>query len=733
MLYYLIAAVLVLHTLFWGVGLSWLVLPRVWRRWWWALAPGCGLALQSAVVWLGAHTPLAGTNAYADWSELLPFGLLAAAVLRRGGPVIQMRLRAAWSGRGVVFLAVFAGGLLLWPMAQRGGWTLTSSSLGSCDQADYAAGARVLQEFSRDDHTGFLGLPEVTQVRSAEYFFDFWLRLNHFTPSALLAHNGAVFDLQPFQLVSLTGAVMLLLNAPLVLLLARVAGGLRGPAGLIPTALYLFSPLGAYAVHHGALGQLYAAHGIALLTLAVLGAGASAYRGGRAGVWAWAPLVLMGIWLLAGSYNFILTVALAPAGAWLLAEWWTRRDWRGTARVAGMVLAMLAAAAVLFWGRFDGLIERFRLFGQYNFGWPVPLLSPEGWFGMLRDTELHAWPRAVRLVLSGLTVGVWLTGVILLWRRQRDRALAAGALVLPVLAGWGLLVWEARTRANASYDAFKLFSVFYPELLAGLTCWLGAAWPARQIWLRRAGLALVALVLILNGRAAGLFARKMAAPPLRVERNLLEVRRLERMPRVTSLNLRIDDFWSRLWANALLLRKPQYFPVHTYEGRLNTALKGEWDLSDSLLRSAPVREADYINLNAQFHAVRVQAPGRVDLAFGTGWHAQETENGNRWRWSAGPAAIMVTNPGGRPLPVSLILRVRGLQPGRFQLELGDARLGGPRVLNGNLQRLEFKNVVLPPGASTLILSTDQAAARAAENDPRLLAVALYELTVQAGP
>lgn len=731
MLYYLIAAVLMMHSAFWGAGLSWLVLPRVWRRWWWALAPGCGFALQSAVVWFAAHTPLAGTNAYAGWSELLPLGLLVIAFVRQGGPAIQSRLRSVWTARGVVLLGVLAGGVLLWPMTQRGGWTLTSTSLGSCDQADYATGARVLREFSKDDRTGFLGQSEVTKVGTAENFFDFWLRLNHFTPSALLAHNGAVLDLTAYQLVSVTAAVLLLLNAPLVMLLARITVGLRGSTGLIPVALYLFSPLGAYAVHHGALGQLYAAQGIALLTLAMFGAGRAAVRGRP--VWAWAPLVLLACWILAGSYNFILTVAFVPAGGWLLTEIWARRDWRGPARVAAMVLAMLATCAVLFWGRFDGLIERFRLFEQYDFGWPVPLLSPEGWFGMLRDPELHAWPRAVRLILSGLTVAVWLAGVGLLWRRARDAALAAIALVLPVLAGWGLLVWEARTRANASYDAFKLFSVFYPGLLVGLTCWLAVVWPARQTWLRRGGLVLVALVLVLNGRAAGLFAQKMAAAPLRVGRGLIDLRRLEHMPRITSLNMRIDSFWSRLWANYFLLRKPQYFSVHTYEGRLNTELKGEWDLSDGLLRSLPARDADFVLLNDQFHAVRVKAPGRVELAFGAGWHAREGLGLNRWRWSTQRGEITVFNPSARPLRVRLTMRVQSLQPDQLQLELNGLPVGDTRALNGTIQPLIFPRITLPPGRSVLALQTEQTPARGLAQDPRLLAVALYGLTVQAEP
>ncbi|MDB6115059.1 MAG: hypothetical protein JWQ62_2004, partial [Lacunisphaera sp.] len=210
MLYYLTAAGLIAHTYFWGLGFAGLALPRVWRRGWWVFAPALGLALQSAVVWVGAHTAAVGTEAYARWSELLPFTLIVLAVRRGRGPA---KSRAAL---GVLAIAAAAGWMLVSPMTQPGRG-LTASSLGSCDHADYAAGARVFQEFSRDDRTGFMGLPEVTRVRSADYFFDFWLRLNHFTPSALLAHNAAVFGVESYRLISVTAAVLVLLNLPLVL------------------------------------------------------------------------------------------------------------------------------------------------------------------------------------------------------------------------------------------------------------------------------------------------------------------------------------------------------------------------------------------------------------------------------------------------------------------------------------------------------------------------------------
>src|SRR4051812_5294762 len=94
MLYYLTAAGLIAHTIYWGLGLAWLAVPRVWRRWWWALAPGLGIALQSAVVWLGAHTSVAGTNSYAIASELLPLALLALAA-RPGWRNVRTRWQAA--------------------------------------------------------------------------------------------------------------------------------------------------------------------------------------------------------------------------------------------------------------------------------------------------------------------------------------------------------------------------------------------------------------------------------------------------------------------------------------------------------------------------------------------------------------------------------------------------------------------------------------------------------------
>lgn len=723
MWFYLLAAGLLLHTYFWGAGLALLAVPRAWRRWWWVFAPGFGVALQSAVVWAGAHSSLAGTRAYAWPSELLPLALLAIAVWTQRRT--WQKFFVSWrSFLAVAVISLVAGWMLLSPMAtaSRG---LTSLSLGSCDHADYAAGARVLQEFSHADRTGFMGLPEVTRVRSADYFFDVWLRMNHFTPAALVAHHGVVLDARPAEMISVLAVVLALLDLPLMMFMARRLLGLRGIPLLILTAIYAFSPLQTYAVQAGALGQLLAAHGLAFLTLAALAA-ADLRR-----PWIFAPIVLAAVWILAGSYNFILAVGFAPAAAGLLALAWHRRDWRGPARVGVMLAAMVAVCAAMFWGRFDGLIERFSLFQQHDFGWPVPLLSPEGWVGLVSEPTLRGWPSLVRVVLGCVALVGWLGGVVWLWRRNPKTALTALALTLPVLGGWGILAWESNTRPNASYDAYKLLSVFQPGLLAGLFCGLVAAQRSSRTANVLASTC-AGLVLFWNVALAAESRGQFAHAPLQVTPQLRDLSQLENNPRVESLNMRIDDFWARLWANALLLKKPQYFLTHSYEGRLNTPLRGTWDLRDTPLRTLPFAAEDFIIVNARFDAVRVGAPGRMVAEFAASdWQREETDRNQRWRWADERARIWITNPSDQTVVATLRLKVRAITPRTLRIMRVDAVLHEEK-LNSTVQELVLASIELPPGISPVdLVSLEPTASSSVINDERSLSVALYNFELRA--
>jgi hypothetical protein len=749
---------LLLHIIFWGVGLALLLTPRRWERYALLFAPSAGLAFQSAVVWWGAMLDFSGTDSYAMASELLPLLLLVAGAWRMGRRKcreVAAGLRKSvgvWLAMGVVLSA------LLYPMAHASR-TLTTSSLGSCDAADYAAGARVFQEFARSERGGFIGLSEVVRVGTTDNFFDFWMRLNHFTPSALVAFNNSIFTLEVHETVGVMTAVFVSLTLPMVFWLARA--GLRlGPAGAVAVALvYGMSPVMWYAVYHVAMAQLLAAMAIALLTWCGLvqwrtGAG---WRNG----WRMAGLLLVAYWLLLGAYNFILVVALVPAVAYVGGGFLITRDWRRLGRWCVSMTAPALLAVLIFYGRASGLWERLHLLNKTDFGWKIPMLGPEGWLGMVADERLQSYQGVARWLFCGGVLAVLAVSLVRSARCREFRVLwAAASLSLPILAGYGYLQWRGAVHGtNASYDAYKLLSVFYPGILGVMCWWLRGERSASTLQRGVVGV-LLTLVLAAELHTAWRFNQRMRSPPLMVNRALVEINDAERVPEITSLNMLAVDDWSRLWANVFVLRKPQHFAANTYEGRLRGELRGEWDLLFGVLsiRTLDV-SADVRNLVAQSEIgkdpTRDSSSGDrarlkekplsllsfVDTRSGyfirakldSGWYGEEqiARAGERWSWTKEVATVQIVNPQQRSLAVGLRIRARSLVERELQIWINGRLLRTAKV-GTRLETLSFDPMEFVPGVSQMELRSDRPAL-AAGGDERLLGFAIYGLELRVNP
>jgi hypothetical protein len=767
MIHFAVAFGMLLHVAFWGAGLAMLVMPRPWRRFWPVLIVPAGLALQSAVVWAGAHAGLRGTNSYAWWSEVIPVALLLLAFRRgslrsRAGLQIASSpprerwddlgsridpcspeqghqnsdrginvFRAAWndlSRFGVVW-ATTAGclALLVLPFvfAAKG---LTTISLGSCDAADYAAGARVLQEFGHSSRVGFLGLTEVVQVASVTNFFDYWLRLNHFTPSALIAFNGAIFHCAPHEVTSLLTAVVLAGTLPLVFWSSRAILGYSGGVSVIIAGLFGISPIPWYAFGHVSPGQLLAAQAIVLLTWAGV-----ALWNGRLG-WQrgaqFAAALAIGYWLILGSYNIFILLCLVPAVAYAGGLAIARRQWRRLGFWFVVTLTPLVGCGIIFFGRLAGLVERFTLLQTYDFGWRIPPLTAEGWLGMVQGPGLHAWDFfGVRWVLSAAVVGVFGWALLRAIRERRRASWLVLAIVLPLLGGYLFLQARgARLETNASYDAYKLFAAFYPLLLPAF-CWWVTLRRSRRIteWLFVCAVA--GVIVAFNLLSCGMFVWKLCRPPLIVDGELRQLRKIEAMPDVKSVNMLIPDMWSRLWANAFLLRKQQYFLTDTYEARWHSPLRGDWDLEGGLI-SIELPDGARRQVTRRFALVDTRHAAFVRADFRDGWHPDERDpaTGEAWQWSKGEATLRLVNP--HDYPLSIHCSFDGWSA--IERRLSFVRAGGePRPIlrletNRSVKNLPVLGV--PPGETTLVLRTDEPPFFA-PGDPRPLGIAVFRFTI----
>jgi hypothetical protein len=724
MAFFVAAFALVGSVLLWGFGLAWLATPRRWRMLWPLFIAPCGLALQAAVVWAGAHTDLAGTDVYGRFALILPLVLLGLAWWRCGAP--DWRAMVRLRGVGLVMLAVL---LVVAGSMSSASRRLTSFSLGSCDAADYAAGARVFREFASGDREGFMGLTEVVRILSVDNFHDYWVRLNHFTPSAIAALNATLLGREPFELISLLGGVFLVLGVPVAFLLARSALRIGSGGSLAVSTVYGFSPLLWYAVAHVALSQLVAAVALGLLTwsgVVLWRAGATWRRGFELGI-----LLVVAYTLLLGAYNFMILFCLLPAAAFAVG--WSM--WAGTyARLgrwwAGM-LAPLAVSALLMPERVAGLAERFLLLRQYNFGWKIPALSPEGWVGIVGGVLLQGYDTRVRWVLSGVVTAAFLIALAVALRRRRAMAFLALCLTVPILSGYVILLIQARAQGtNASYDAYKLLAAFYPGVLAGLCFWLVHLRSRRRLVVALTGAGAIALVGA-NLLGSLRFAERLRNPPYLVDRGLASLQAIESAPEVTSINLRVADFWSRLWANSFLLRKPHYFPTHTYEGRLNTPLRGEWDLLDGVISVVPPEPSAPVKLERPYSLVWTRSPHFISAHFGEGWYEREQipRANARWHWTKGDAEIVIENPQSGPLDVAFRFQARSVEPRNLEIWINGRRRRTVSI-GTELEWVRVPSIRISPGTTSVQLRSPTPPTLVGPNDRRPLGFAAYGIEVK---
>jgi hypothetical protein len=475
-------------------------------------------------------------------------------------------------------------------------------------------------------------------------------------------------------------------------------------------------------------GQLLFAHAIVLITWAGVGLWHGRLTAGRGKQFA--VVLAIGYWLVLGSYNFFIFVALVPAIAYAGGLAVRRRAWRRLAKWLLVMLAPLAGCAIVFYGRVAGLAERLTLLQTYDFGWRIPPLTAEGWLGMVQGGSLEPWSFfGLRWVLCAAAVGVLGWALLRSIQEKRRAAWLMIAIIVPVLAGYLFLQARgAQLATNASYDAYKLFAAFYPLLLPAF-CWWVTLRRSRRIleWLFVCAVA--GVVVAFNVVACGMFAWKLSRPPLIVDGELRQLRKIEEMADVKSVNMFIPDMWSRLWANAFLLRKQQFFLTDTYEARWHTALRGDWDLEGGLV-SVELPDAARRQITRSYALVDTRHPAFVRAEFGEGWHGEEQDaaSGEEWRWSQGEATLRLDNS--HPYPLTIRCKLDGWSAIERQMFL--TRAGGETSVGFSVGKAratsEVPPIEVPPGKSTLVLRSAEPPFYA-PGDARPLGVAVFRFSV----
>jgi hypothetical protein len=135
----------------------------------------------------------------------------------------------------------------------------------------------------------------------------------------------------------------------------------------------------------------------------------------------------------------------------------------------------------------------------------------------------------------------------------------------------------------------------------------------------------------------------------------------------------------------------------------------------------------YADAEISVYHVPAAAPRPFASLAGPGWHPTEGDGARSWRWMRDEGTILIVNPTGKPLPVTLGLRAQGYRgPRLVSLSLDGVAAGTWHVGAG--ETTIHLRLWLTPGAHHLLLRAPAVSEQIA-NSPRALSIAMLEARI----
>lgn len=695
-----------------GYGPALLLLPRAARRDALALAPVLGFCVLVTAGWHLMFVGPAGTDR--QWPWLLGLGVALAAA---GVAVRRRELRETFD-RDVAWLALCAAaGVVLYAHATMAQPHLTAAAQNN-DISSYSTVERQLQDLPGDTLAGptdQFGLVQFARLSVTGAYL----------PTAFLS---SALGVRTYQLQTVCLASYLFWGALLAGVFARRVLGFRTGGAMLVSLVAGAAPIPLYTAWCAFKSSLAGtALMMAMLAIAVPAFGApEPERPLRR-----APAMALLAFGLMLAYPHMLPLVWALLGGLAVARAATERRWAPARDGAVLLGSGLVGAAALSPARVWITADYVLLAKAAAAGFPVrplTLLSVLGLSGTGPEWALPVGPAwAIAAGIAAFALVLW--GLGRTFADDRQAAITATALLLIIGLGYLVLRLAPGPLEVEGYKPFKLVSFFYPAVLACLSMAFrtlalpAGAWAARARVGGAAGVAVA--VALLSGAASA--ERRRTLPFASADE--ADLQRLERDPRIESINIVSPSFWDAMWQIAFLVRKPLFLKHPTYYPR-SPRLAGAWDLvhaepgpSEGVLAQAPPDPASVVPVNATYLLRRHEAV--VSVEYANGWSVPEPDH----RWTSERRATLLVDTG-IPRRVLLALRYTHYTPGTtFEVRLDDRPIG---------TCLEPRSCSLGPldlAAGTHVLAFDGSNPPhvAGPVDKRLLGTAFFQVQFSPAP
>jgi hypothetical protein len=695
-----------------------MVCPKDLKKYAVFMSPMVGYCYLTLAGWYCYEFELGGTDVYWPIIVLPPVVFLCLAFFIYRGRVKE-GAKLIYGELAAPLLVGFIGFLIISIPLFTSVDGLTSISAGNNDIAHSAGISRYLKEFARSDTVGFLGQIDVFK-KSAEK--------DYFGGSLSTAFASSMLSLEPYQLQSMSLHIFFLFSIFLVYALARDWFRYNRHAAIGITALYGLSPVMYYTIYHGYQGQMIAT-GLALCMFLVHFEAISNCQK-ISHYYTYFPLAVLLNWGVSLTYPQMLSFIYAPIAVYLLLVASYKRSRSLALRWIYFVLITLVITFILSPDRAKVLVSSLILKSRANFGWFIPWISPDTFFGLttMKNLSLQSHTGPMRYILSTPLIIIMALGFVNAYKADGKLFLLAGSSVFVIVIGYIILAFIGRIEGSwGGYKSYKLLSFFLPLVLLSSLMLFRKLEFTLQDQIRDPLPLLLSMLVGCNLYSSYKISTQMSTFHRSVSKDMADLKNIENLSSVQSINILGTDWWDILWQANFVMRKKLYFQTTTYGGYFSSALMGEWDLerlggaANDILRIVGFDEGETIPVNSTYV---LRKAGALRALLGRGWY--DSEGGHRWTGKGSDVSSIIFQSPSDNLAIDLRAMYWPLDPNnRISIYLN-----GDKLVDCFDNRFCYINdMILSRGPNALELRTSSPPAPPGTHDRRRLGYAFTAIVI----
>ncbi|MFH1771964.1 MAG: hypothetical protein ABH872_04035 [Candidatus Omnitrophota bacterium] len=557
---------IILILFFSGIGLTLFFIPQNLKKYTLLISPITGFCYATLTGWYCYNLKFSGTDVYALFILIPPVFFLAAAFLKqrkhpdKSENILNKNIILPLIISGIIFLA------LSMPLFKHTNG-LNSISIGNNDIVDHTAKSRFLKEFSPDEATGFLGQTNFIQKD---------IESNRFGSPFAIAFLSSLSSLQAYQLGNITTLIFYLLSIIIFYILAKESFQYNRFSASAVSFIYGLSPVMLYLIYNGFQAQVIAMP--LLLCFFLLHFQLINNCSQLRHCYPYIPLIVLIHWGISITYAHMLPINYAVVFFYICIISINKKSfnilkyWLIFSGVVFLINGILSPH------RTKAFIGNILMHAQIPAGWPMPYFTP----GYMLGLTLNPHPSSIiQVILSVTLTAMIIYGLFKNYKDNRKVFILSASCLFFILSGYNYIYFFGKVKyLSNEYKSFKLLSTLLPLVLLSLLILFRDVSFSSQIRAKRVvSFLLLILILIISSNFCMLI-QYTSNHHLFVSRAMTDLKSLETIPSIQSVNILRNKWWDILWQNTFLMKKKQYFEISTYDGRLASKLEGQWDLID---------------------------------------------------------------------------------------------------------------------------------------------------------